>query len=46
VIITMKTACNQDYYNELLAAGNQIVFETMQAEHYPAPDAKAVILSR
>jgi small conductance mechanosensitive channel len=46
VIITVKTACHQLDYAYLLASGNQIVFETMQSEHYPAPDAKAVILSR
>ena len=46
VIITVKTACHQSDYASLLSSGNQIVFETMQTERYPAPDAKAVILSR
>ena len=46
VVITLKTACHQIDYANLLSAGNQIVFETMQAEHYPSPDAKAVIYGR
>ena len=46
VVVTLKTACHQSDYANLIIAGNQIVYETMQAEHYPAPDAKAVILSR
>lgn len=46
VLIIMKTSCAQADYNSLSAAGNQIIYETMLAEHYPAPDAKAVIMAR
>jgi len=46
VVITLRTACHQLDYASLLSAGNQIVYETMQAEHYPSPDAKAVIYGR
>lgn len=45
-VITIKTACDQIDFASLTASGNQIIFETMQAEHYPTADAKAVILSR
>jgi small conductance mechanosensitive channel len=46
VIITLKTACHQADFSALTSAGNQIVFETMQSEQYPAPEAKAVMVSR
>ena len=46
VIITLRTACAHSSYANLIVAGNQLIFETMQAEHYPAPEAKAVLVSR
>ena len=46
VVITLKGACHQSDFASLTTQGNQIIFETMQTEHYPSPEAKAVIYSR
>lgn len=46
VVITLKTACSHADFASLTAAGNQIVFETMQIEAYPAPEAKAIVMGR
>ena len=46
VVITMRSTCAHADYQNLLTAGNQIVYVTMQDQHYPTPNVSAVMVSR
>lgn len=46
VLITVKTGCSHTEYANLLATGNQMIFEIMKKENYPSPNASVVMLNR
>ncbi len=46
VIVTVKTGCSHGDYANLLASGNQLIYEVMKNEGYTMPNASAVLVSR
>lgn len=46
IVITIKTGCSHSDHQNLLANGNQMIFDLMKKEQYTLPNASAVMISR